>query len=63
MIGKNGNTNFSGTGEEADRLAERMMDAWIAFAKSGDPSHPGIGTWAAYETRKRETMIFAGSAV
>jgi para-nitrobenzyl esterase len=63
MIGKNGNTNFSGTGEEADRLAERMMDAWVAFAKSGDPSHPGIGTWAAYETRKRETMIFAGSAV
>ena len=35
MIGKNSTTNFSGTGEAANHLAEQMMDAWIAFAKSG----------------------------
>ena len=58
MIGKSSTTNFSGTGEEANHLAEQMMDAWIAFAKSGDPSHPGIGIWPAYDTTKRQTMIF-----
>jgi para-nitrobenzyl esterase len=58
MIGKNSTTNFSGTGEEANDLAEQMMDAWIAFAKSGDPSHSGIGTWPAYNTATRDTMIF-----
>ena len=59
MVGKNGNTKFSGEGAEADHLAEQMMDAWIAFAKSGDPSHPGIGAWPAYNAATRETMIFS----
>jgi para-nitrobenzyl esterase len=35
-----------------------MMDAWIAFAKTGDPSHAGVGAWPAYSTGERHTMIF-----
>ncbi|GIW14852.1 MAG: hypothetical protein KatS3mg063_0705 [Tepidiforma sp.] len=35
-----------------------MMDAWIAFARTGDPSHPGIGRWEPYEEETRPTMVF-----
>jgi para-nitrobenzyl esterase len=58
MVGKNGNAAFSGAGAEAEELSEQMMDAWLAFARTGDPSHPGIGAWPAYSTDKRHTMIF-----
>jgi para-nitrobenzyl esterase len=57
-VGKNGNPRFTGTGEDADQLSRHMMDAWIAFAKTGDPSHAGIGTWPAYSSAERQTMIF-----
>jgi carboxylesterase type B len=29
-----------------------MMDAWIAFARSGDPG------WPAYDAERRTTMLF-----
>ena len=35
-----------------------MMDAWIAFARTGDPSHPGIGEWPPCDGETRRTMIF-----
>lgn len=57
-VGKTGNDRMSGTGPDADRLAEQMMDAWIAFARTGDPAHDGIGPWPAYDTTGRHTMIF-----
>ena len=57
-VGKTGNDRMSGTGPEADRLAEQMMDAWIAFARTGEPGHDGIGPWPAYDTTDRQTMIF-----
>jgi len=57
-VGKNGNPRFTGVGEEADQLSRQMMDAWLAFAKTGDPSHPGIGGWPAYSAEHRHTMIF-----
>jgi para-nitrobenzyl esterase len=57
-IGATGDTRFTGSGPEADHLSRQMMDAWLAFAKSGDPSHAGIGAWPAYEPTRRQTMIF-----
>jgi para-nitrobenzyl esterase len=57
-VGKTGNDRMSGTGPDAERLAEQMMDAWIAFARSGEPGHDGIGEWPAYDTTDRQTMIF-----
>ena len=48
---------FAGGGPEARILAERMQDAWIAFARTGDPSHPGIGEWPSYDAERRTTMI------
>jgi len=39
-------------------LSENMMDAWIAFARTGNPNHNGIPEWASYDTEKRTTMFF-----
>ncbi len=57
-VGQTGNDRMSGTGPDAERLAEQMMDAWIAFARTGVPSHDGIGPWPAYDMVDRQTMIF-----
>jgi para-nitrobenzyl esterase len=35
-----------------------MSDAWIAFARKGDPSHPGLPRWAPYDAASGPTMIF-----
>jgi para-nitrobenzyl esterase len=48
---------FTGGGPEADALAHTMMDAWVAFARSGDPSTPAH-PWPAYDTVTRPTMCF-----
>ena len=48
------------TGERPDRqqLADTMSEAWLAFARTGDPNHEGLPRWPAYETGTRPTMIF-----
>jgi len=33
-----------------------VMDAWCAFARSGDPSHSGIGEWPSYDASRRASM-------
>jgi para-nitrobenzyl esterase len=47
---------FCGTGPEADKLCRCMQDAWLAFARTGDPSCESIGKWPEYG-KKRMTMI------
>jgi para-nitrobenzyl esterase len=51
-----GMREFAGAGLEARRLSDALIDAWIAFARCGDPSHPGIGSWPAYDAAERITM-------
>jgi para-nitrobenzyl esterase len=48
------------TGDAPGRaaLAERMHEAWIAFARGGDPSTPALPAWPVYDTNRRATMIF-----
>jgi len=43
-------------------LSDRMHRAWIAFVKTGDPSHDGIGEWPAYDTDRRPTMEFGDTS-
>jgi len=47
------------TGDRPDKyeLAAAMSEAWIAFARNGDPNHPGIPKWAPYTADHRATMI------
>jgi para-nitrobenzyl esterase len=39
-------------------LRDQMMDAWLAFAKTGDPNHPNMPSWPAYDTTDRPTLLF-----
>jgi para-nitrobenzyl esterase len=48
---------FAGKGPEARTLAERIQDAWIAFARTGRPDHEGLPPWPSYEASARRTMI------
>jgi para-nitrobenzyl esterase len=57
-IGRTGDDRMSGTGPEADHLSGQMMDAWVAFARDGDPAHEGIGAWPGYDRDERHTMVF-----
>ena len=41
-----------------EQLAERMSEAWLAFAKTGDPNHDGLPRWRPYDAATRATMIF-----
>ena len=47
---------FAGSGPGPDRLAEQVMDAWLAFARTGNPSTKTL-RWPAYETEQRQTMV------
>jgi len=47
-----------GNGEDRHALSERVMGAWIAFARSGNPGHKGLPQWKPYEAGERATMIF-----
>ena len=47
-------------GDDADRqaLSDAMVDAWLAFARTGDPSHAGLPSWSRWRSADRATMIF-----
>jgi para-nitrobenzyl esterase len=49
---------LSGAGPDAEALADQIQDAWAAFARTGDPSHPRMPAWPRYESHQRATMIF-----
>jgi para-nitrobenzyl esterase len=42
----------------AKPLAQRTSDAWIAFARTGNPNHAGLPQWPAYTASERATMTF-----
>ncbi|KRC78445.1 carboxylesterase [Sphingomonas sp. Root241] len=50
--------SHTGTSPEARRLAGRMADAFIAFARTGDPNCASIPAWPKYELDRRLTMLF-----
>jgi para-nitrobenzyl esterase len=49
---------MTGGGADAKALAARMSDAWIHFARAGNPNHPGIPHWAAFDSQNVPTMMF-----
>jgi para-nitrobenzyl esterase len=47
---------WGSSGPAADALSRNIQDAWLAFARNGDPSCESIGRWLPYDDR-RTTMI------
>ena len=43
---------------ETEALSDKMMNAWISFAKMGNPNHGGIPEWPSYNIQKRKTIVF-----
>jgi para-nitrobenzyl esterase len=56
-----GMSSFAGTGPAAEKLATQMQDAWLAFARSGDPSSESTGKWNRYDEANRSTMVFGAN--
>jgi len=46
-----------GEGPELKPLGDRMAGAWVAFATTGNPNHPLLPKWPAYDTTTRATMV------
>jgi para-nitrobenzyl esterase len=57
-LGLEGLERWAGSGPEAERLSRRMMDAWLAFARGGDPGHDDLPDWPAYDAERRATLVF-----
>jgi para-nitrobenzyl esterase len=48
----------SGGGPEAIALSDKMSDAWIQFARTGNPNVPKLPSWPRYDASERQTMVF-----
>lgn len=42
----------------AQPLADTMSEMLIHYAATGNPNHPGLPTWPAYDLKERNTMIW-----
>jgi para-nitrobenzyl esterase len=49
---------YTGISPAAQRIADRMSAAWVAFARTGNPNHRGIPQWPAFTGTERSTMVF-----
>jgi para-nitrobenzyl esterase len=50
--------SMTGSGQDRYALQHRMSAAWAAFARSGNPNHPDIPNWSAFNPDQRATMIW-----
>ena len=50
--------NMTGGGPDARALATKVSGAWIQFARTGNPNHPGIPRWTGFTKDAVPTMIF-----
>ena len=49
---------FTGGTDEARDLAYRVSEAWVRFARTGNPNHSGLPPWAAVSAGTVPTMVF-----
>lgn len=51
-------SSMTGGGPGPMELAGRVSDAWINFARKGDPNHPRLPKWPAFSRESKPTMVF-----
>lgn len=49
---------MTGSGSDRQPLADKMSHAWVAFARTGNPSHSGIPKWEPFNANQRGTLVF-----
>jgi para-nitrobenzyl esterase len=49
---------MTGAGRDRYALAQRMSEAWVSFARAGDPNHESLPHWPAFTEAERATMVF-----
>jgi para-nitrobenzyl esterase len=49
---------ITGSGPDAVAMHERLADAFIAFARTGDPNCAAIPKWEPYTLPRRQTLVF-----
>lgn len=50
--------SMTGGGAEAQALGEKMSNAWLNFARTGNPNAEDLPTWEPYTIEKGATMYF-----
>jgi para-nitrobenzyl esterase len=50
--------SMTGGGAQARALAAVMSEAWLRFARTGDPNHPHMPRWDAFSPDHKQTMMF-----
>ncbi len=53
---------LTGGGPEAMALADKVSDAWIAFARTGNPNTPKLPRWPVFTAKDRATMVINNSS-
>ncbi|HWA10235.1 MAG TPA: carboxylesterase/lipase family protein [Opitutaceae bacterium] len=51
-------SNFTSGAPDAQRLADLVSDALIAFARTGNPNTSALPRWPRFELERRPTMLF-----
>ncbi|HYR85725.1 MAG TPA: carboxylesterase family protein [Terriglobia bacterium] len=51
-------SRLTSSSPEAPALADKVSDAWIAFARKGDPNTPKLPRWSSFDAKDRPTMVF-----
>ena len=49
---------MTGGTKEAYALAAKMSDAWISFARTGNPNHKALPNWPTFNINNTATMHF-----
>ena len=49
--------NLPGGDPDAIALADKVSDAWIAFARTGNPNTPKLPRWPVFTEKDRATMV------